>query len=99
MNQADFVGEAISNAVDALIQGGLLAFLVLFLFLRDARYPLTIALSIPISVIATFALLDLAGVSLNIMSLGGLALGAGLLVDSSIVVVGDSIRHREQGRG
>jgi len=97
MNQADFVGEAISNVVDALIQGGLLAFLVLFLFLRDARYPLTIALSIPISVIATFALLDLAGVSLNIMSLGGLALGVGMLVDSSIVVLENIFRHREKG--
>jgi HAE1 family hydrophobic/amphiphilic exporter-1 len=83
--------------VDALVQGGILAFLVLFLFLRDARYPVTIALSIPISVIATFALLDLAGVSLNIMSLGGLALGVGMLVDNSIVVLENIFRHREQG--
>lgn len=97
MNQADFVSEAISNVVDALVQGGLLAFLVLFLFLRDARYPFTIALSIPISVIATFALLDLAGVSLNIMSLGGLALGVGMLVDNSIVVLENIFRHREKG--
>lgn len=97
MNQADFVSEAIGNVVDALVQGGILAFLVLFLFLRDARYPVTIALSIPISVIATFALLDLAGVSLNIMSLGGLALGVGMLVDNSIVVLENIFRHREQG--
>lgn len=97
MNQADFVSEAISNVVDALVQGGILAFLVLFLFLRDARYPVTIALSIPISVIATFALLDLAGVSLNIMSLGGLALGVGMLVDNSIVVLENIFRHREKG--
>jgi HAE1 family hydrophobic/amphiphilic exporter-1 len=97
MNQADFVGEAISNVVDALVQGGLLAFLVLFLFLRDARYPTTIALSIPISVIATFALLDAVGVSLNIMSLGGLALGVGMLVDNSIVVLENVFRHREKG--
>jgi HAE1 family hydrophobic/amphiphilic exporter-1 len=97
MNQADFVSEAISNVVDALVQGGILAFLVLFLFLRDARYPITIALSIPISVIATFALLDLAGVSLNIMSLGGLALGVGMLVDNSIVVLENIFRHRERG--
>ncbi len=97
MNQADFVSEAISNVVDALVQGGILAFLVLFLFLRDARYPVTIALSIPISVVATFALLDLAGVSLNIMSLGGLALGVGMLVDNSIVVLENIFRHREKG--
>lgn len=97
MNQADFVSDAIRNVVEALVQGGILAFLVLFLFLRDARYPITIALSIPISVIGTFALLHLAGVSLNIMSLGGLALGVGMLVDNSIVVLENIFRHREKG--
>jgi HAE1 family hydrophobic/amphiphilic exporter-1 len=70
---------------------------VLFLFLRDARYPVAVALAIPISVVATFSLLDLAGVSLNIMSLGGLALGVGMLVDNSIVVLENVFRHRELG--
>lgn len=97
VNQADFVSAAITNVVDALVQGGILAFLVLFLFLRDPRYPITIALSIPISVITTLALLDLAGISLNIMSLGGLALGVGMLVDNSIVVLENIFRHREAG--
>jgi len=97
MNQAEFVDEAIDNVLDALIQGGILAFLVLFFFLRDPRYPIAISLSIPISVIATFALLDLAGVSLNIMSLGGLALGVGMLVDNSIVVLENISRHRGHG--
>jgi HAE1 family hydrophobic/amphiphilic exporter-1 len=97
MSQAGFITEAISNVVQALVFGGILAFLVLFLFLRDARYPVAIALAIPISVVATFALLDLAGVSLNIMSLGGLALGVGMLVDNSIVVLENIFRHREQG--
>ncbi|UCF40977.1 MAG: efflux RND transporter permease subunit [Gemmatimonadota bacterium] len=97
MSQAGFITEAISNVVQALVLGGLLAFLVLFLFLRDARYPVAIALAIPISVVATFVLLDLAGVSLNIMSLGGLALGVGMLVDNSIVVLENIFRHRERG--
>ncbi len=94
-SQAGFIGDAISNVVQALVLGGILAFLVLFLFLRDARYPVAIALAIPISVVGTFALLHAAGVSLNIMSLGGLALGVGMLVDNSIVVLENIFRHRE----
>jgi HAE1 family hydrophobic/amphiphilic exporter-1 len=70
---------------------------VLVLFLRDARYPIAISLAIPISVISSFALLHVAGVSLNIMSLGGLALGIGMLVDNSIVVIENVFRHREKG--
>ncbi|HEX7048690.1 MAG TPA: efflux RND transporter permease subunit [Longimicrobiales bacterium] len=96
-SQAGFISDAINNVVQALVQGGVLAFLVLFLFLRDARLPLAISLAIPISVVATFSLLDLAGISLNIMSLGGLALGVGMLVDNSIVVLENIFRHREKG--
>jgi HAE1 family hydrophobic/amphiphilic exporter-1 len=95
--QAGFISEAISNVVSSLVFGGLLAFFVLFLFLHDARYPLAISLSIPVSVAATFALMDLAGVSLNIMSLGGLALGVGMLVDNSIVVLENIFRLRGKG--
>ncbi|MDX1495159.1 MAG: efflux RND transporter permease subunit, partial [Longimicrobiales bacterium] len=95
-DQAGFIADSISNVVQALILGGLLAFLVLFLFLRDTRYPFAIALAIPISVVGTFALMDAAGVSLNIMSLGGLALGVGMLVDNSIVVLENIFRHREE---
>ncbi|MGD8278379.1 MAG: efflux RND transporter permease subunit [Gemmatimonadota bacterium] len=96
MSQAGFITSAISNLVQNLVAGSALAFLVLFLFLRDLRYPIAIALAIPISVISTFALLDAAGVTLNIMSLGGLALGAGMLVDNSIVVLENIVRHREE---
>ena len=95
-DQAGFIADSISNVVFALVFGGLLAFLVLFLFLRDPRYPVAIALAIPISVVGTFALMDAAGVSLNIMSLGGLALGVGMLVDNSIVVLENIFRHREE---
>lgn len=99
-DQAGFISDSISNVVSALVVGGLLAFLVLFLFLRDSRYPFAIALAIPISVVGTFALMEAAGVSLNIMSLGGLALGVGMLVDNSIVVLENIFRHREElGKG
>lgn len=99
-DQAGFIADSISNVVQALVFGGLLAFLVLFLFLRDSRYPIAIALAIPISVVGTFALMEAAGVSLNIMSLGGLALGVGMLVDNSIVVLENIFRHREElGKG
>lgn len=95
-DQAGFIADSISNVVQALVIGGLLAFLVLFLFLRDSRYPFAIALAIPISVVGTFALMEAAGVSLNIMSLGGLALGVGMLVDNSIVVLENIFRHRSE---
>jgi len=95
-SQATFIADAISNVVQALLFGGVLAFLVLFLFLRDPRYPVAIGLAIPISVMAAFALCYLADVSLNVMSLGGLALGVGMLVDNSIVVLENVFRHREE---
>lgn len=97
MSQAGFVSAAISNLVKNMLAGAALAFLVLILFLRDPRYPVAIALAIPISVITTFALFHLAGVSINIMTLGGLALGIGMLVDNSIVVIENIFRHREKG--
>jgi hydrophobic/amphiphilic exporter-1 (mainly G- bacteria), HAE1 family len=97
MSQAGFVSAAISNLVRNMIAGAVLAFLVLILFLRDPRYPVAIALAIPISVIATFALFHLFGISINIMTLGGLALGIGMLVDNSIVVIENIFRHREKG--
>ncbi|MDW7682153.1 MAG: efflux RND transporter permease subunit, partial [bacterium] len=71
---------------------------VLFVFLHDFRNPINIALSIPISVIATFSLLYFSGISLNIMSIGGLALGVGMLVDNSIIVIENIFRHRQVGR-
>ncbi|TFG63918.1 MAG: efflux RND transporter permease subunit, partial [Gemmatimonadales bacterium] len=97
-SQATFISDAISNVVSALVIGGFLAFLVLFLFLRDPRYPVAIGLSIPISVLAAFTLCYLFDVSLNVMSLGGLGLGVGMLVDNSIVVLENIFRHREEAK-
>ncbi|MGH7449227.1 MAG: efflux RND transporter permease subunit, partial [Longimicrobiales bacterium] len=99
MSQAGFVSGAIANLIQEMILGGALAFLVLVVFLRDPRYPIAIALAIPISVVTSFGLFHLAGVSINIMSLGGLALGTGMLVDNSIVVIENIFRHREKGLG
>jgi len=95
-SQARFIRDAIANVVSALMFGAVLAFLVLFLFLRDARYPAAVATAIPLSVTAAFGLCYWFDVSLNIMSLGGLALGVGLLVDNSIVVLENIFRWREQ---
>ena len=97
MSQAGFISDALANVVQEVILGGIMAFLVLFLFLREARYPVAIALAIPISLIATFALMHATGVSLNILSLGGMALGVGMLMDNSIVVLENVFRHRELG--
>src|SRR5690606_9097604 len=96
-SQAGFISSAIQNLISQVISGGMLAFLVLFLFLRDPRVPVAISLAMPISLLATFALFDLFGITFNIMSLGGLALGVGMLADNSIVVVENIYRHRELG--
>lgn len=92
-----FIQSSIDEVRDTAVLGGVLAVLVLFLFLKNLRSTVIIALSIPISLLCTFAPLNLLGVSLNIMSLGGLALGVGMLVDSSIVVLESIYRCVEEG--
>ncbi|MDX2437394.1 MAG: efflux RND transporter permease subunit, partial [Acidobacteriota bacterium] len=92
-----YISDAIQMVWSAAWIGGLLAILVLFFFLRDLRATAIIALTIPVSVVATFLFMDRAGVSLNIMSLGGLALGIGMLVDNSIVVLEAIDRRRAEG--
>jgi len=98
-DQSTFIEGAIGEVLSNAWQGGLLAILVIFLFLRDTRSTAVIALSIPISVVATFIIMYQMGLSLNIMSLGGLALGIGMLVDDSIVVLEVIARHRQAGKG
>lgn len=92
-----FIQSSIDEVRDTAVLGGVLAVLVLFLFLKNLRSTVIIALSIPISLLCTFAPLNLLGVSLNIMSLGGLALGVGMLVDASIVVLESIYRCIEDG--
>ena len=98
-DQAVFIGQAVDEVLNTAIIGGVLAVVILFLFLRDLKSTSIISLSIPISVIATFFLMFTSDVSLNIMSLGGLALGVGMLVDNSIVVLESIQRYRDQGLG
>ncbi|MBN1270725.1 MAG: efflux RND transporter permease subunit [Candidatus Aminicenantes bacterium] len=97
--QADYIESAISSVLNSIVIGGILAFFVLFIFLQDVKTPLIIAVVIPISIIATFNLLYFRNITLNIMSLGGLALGVGMLVDNSIVVSESIFRHRKEGKG
>jgi len=96
-NQATFIEQAVDEVLNTAIIGGILAILILYLFLRDLKSTTIISLSIPISVVATFFLMFTSDVSLNIMSLGGLALGVGMLVDNSIVVLESVQRYRESG--
>jgi HAE1 family hydrophobic/amphiphilic exporter-1 len=96
-DQSAFIEQAIDEVRGAAALGGILAVLVLFAFLRDLRSTIIIATSIPLSVVATFLVMYRLGISLNIMSLGGLTLGIGMLVDNSIVVLESIFRRRQAG--
>lgn len=96
-DQSTFISDAIAEVKSAAFEGGLLAMLVIYLFLRNAWTTLVISISIPVSVIATFNLMHSQDISLNIMSLGGIALAIGMLVDNAIVVLENISRYREQG--
>ena len=98
-DQSTFITQAVDEVINAAMVGGILAILILYFFLRNFVSTIIIALSIPVSVIATFNLMYATNLTLNIMSLGGLALGIGMLVDNSIVVLENVSRHREQGKG
>jgi len=96
-DQSRFIEASIREVLSNAFLGGVVAVLVLLLFLKDLRTTLIIAISIPISVVATFFLMYRTGTTLNIMSLGGLALGVGMLVDSAIVVLEAIVKRREAG--
>ncbi|MCT6699188.1 efflux RND transporter permease subunit [Rheinheimera sp. 4Y26] len=96
-DQSVFISDAIAEVKSSAWQGGLLAMLVLYLFLRNIWTTLVISISIPLSVIATFNLMYAQEISLNIMSLGGIALAIGMLVDNAIVVLENIARYKEQG--
>ncbi len=96
-DQAGFIRDAIDQVQWAALAGILLAVLVLFAFLRSGMAVLLVALAIPLSIVATFALMAFAGLTLNLMTLGGLALGAGMLIDNAIVVLEAIFRRMEEG--
>jgi HAE1 family hydrophobic/amphiphilic exporter-1 len=98
-DQSAFIRESIDNVRRSAIWGGLLAILVLYVFLRNTSTTSVIAMSIPISMTATFGLLYFSGLTLNQMTFGGLALGIGLIVDNAIVVLENIARHRQSGTG
>jgi HAE1 family hydrophobic/amphiphilic exporter-1 len=97
-NQSKFIKNSIQEVKKTALIGGLLAILVLLYFLKNFRSTLIIGAAIPISVIITFFLMYSSNISLNIISLGGLALGIGMLVDNSIVVLESIQRYREKGK-
>ena len=94
---ATAIEAIIRNLLQTLLIGGVLAFIVLFLFLNDIRIPFTIGIAIPVSIFLTFFVMYMSGIQLNIISLSGLTLGIGLLVDNAIVVLENITRYRNQG--
>jgi HAE1 family hydrophobic/amphiphilic exporter-1 len=95
-DQSEFIQNSIDNVQSSAVYGSLLAIFILYLFLRNGSSTFIIAISIPISIVATFALLYFSDLTLNQMSFGGLALGVGLIVDNAIVVLENIIRLREE---
>ena len=96
-DQSRFISSAVDDVKNAAILGGIIAIIVLYGFLRDSRATTITGVAIPVSVTGTFLLMYLNDVSLNIMSLGGIALAVGMLVDNSIVVLENIVRKKEQG--
>ncbi|TCT14315.1 multidrug efflux pump subunit AcrB [Natranaerovirga pectinivora] len=98
MDQGEYIDIVLNSITMNLLFGGILAILILLIFLRDLRPTLIVGLSIPVSVITAFVLMYFSGVTLNIISMGGLALGVGMLVDNSIVVIENIYRMRNEGK-
>ncbi len=97
-DQADFILRSVKNLRNTALIAFIMAFIVIYFFLRNIRGSIIMGLSIPVSIIATFAVMYLADVTLNIISMAGLALAVGMLVDNSIVVLENIYRHREMGK-
>lgn len=96
-DQGQFIEQSIKSVSSSAVMGGILAIFILIVFLKNIRTTLIIGTSIPISIIATFVLIYFSGISLNMVSLGGLALGVGMLVDNAIVVLENIYRYRLEG--
>lgn len=97
MDQGDYIDIIINSVLQNLLMGAVLAIIILYLFLRDIKPTLIVALSIPISVIFALVLMYFSGVTLNMISLSGLAIGVGMLVDNSVVVIENIYRLRNLG--
>ena len=97
MDQGDYIKLIVNNVMSNLIEGAILAVIVLALFLKDLRPTLVVAISMPLSVLFAIVLMYFSGITLNILSLSGLALGVGMLVDNSVVVIENIYRLRNRG--
>lgn len=97
IDTSEYINASIDNTSKNAVIGGILAVVILYLFLRNIRSTFIIATAIPISIIATFTILYFSGITINLMTLGGLALGIGMLVDNAIVVLENIYRFREEG--
>ena len=98
LDQGEYINAAVGSVLQNIIVGGILAIIILFVFLRNIKPTLIVGLAIPISVIAAFMLMYFTDVSLNLVSMGGLALGIGMLVDNSIVVIENIYRMIGEGK-
>jgi multidrug efflux pump subunit AcrB len=98
-DQSIYIRHALRNSASAAISGAILAMLVVFLFLGNVRRTLIIGSAIPIAIMVTFVFMGVGGLTLNIMTLGGLALGVGLIVDNTIVMLENIYRHQRMGEG
>jgi HAE1 family hydrophobic/amphiphilic exporter-1 len=98
MDQAEMIQRVIRRTGNNALIGGILAIFFIFVFLRNWRPTVTIALAIPLSVVTTFIAFYLAGYTINLLTLGGLALGIGMLVDNAVVVIENIFRHMEEGK-
>jgi hydrophobe/amphiphile efflux-1 (HAE1) family protein len=96
-NQATFIRASVRSVRNAALAGAFLAMIMVFLFLGSLRKTFVIGTAIPIAILATFIMMGMGGLSLNIMTLGALALGVGLLIDNSIVMLENIFRHKEEG--
>lgn len=96
-DDSETIMQSIANIAWSVVWGGMLSFFILFVFLHDLRTPLIIGLAMPLSIITTFVGMYFFGISFNILSLGGLAIGIGLLTDNSVVVMENIDRYREEG--
>ncbi len=94
---ADYIQNSISNTVQSALLGVIFATIILFIFLKDIKVTLVVAIAMPLSIISTFILMYYTGITLNMLSLGGLTLGVGMLVDNSIVVIENIFRRIEEG--
>ena len=99
MDQSEMIQKVIRRTGNNALVGGILAMFFIFIFLRNWRPTITIFLAIPLSVITTFIAFYLAGYTINLLTLGGLALGIGMLVDNAVVVIENIYRHLEEGKG